>query len=161
MKDWPDEDYLMKYRPLGSTGLQISEIGFGCGDNAGLMVDGEPAEQLAVVQKALDIGINYFDTAGHYGGGSSEVNLGAALKALGARPIVATKLRLRADDLDDIPAAVRREFGASLQRLQMETVDLYYLHTRVAPERTFGASGLSQVGIDDLLGPIWETFVAL
>jgi aryl-alcohol dehydrogenase-like predicted oxidoreductase len=151
----------MKYRPLGKTGLQISEIGFGCGDNAGLMVDGDAGERLAVVQAALDAGINYFDTAGHYGGGRSEVNLGATLKTLDAHPIVATKLRLRTEDLDDIPGAVRREFGASLQRLQMETVDLYYLHTRVAASRTFGAGGLNQIGIDDLLGPVWEAFIRL
>jgi aryl-alcohol dehydrogenase-like predicted oxidoreductase len=151
----------MKYRPLGKTGLQISEIGFGCGDNAGLMVDGDAGERLAVVQKALDAGINYFDTAGHYGGGRSEVNLGAALKTLDAHPIVATKLRLRTEDLDDIPAAVRRESDASLDRLQMDSVDLYYLHTRVAAARTFGAGGLGQVGIDDLTGPIWETFTRL
>ena len=151
----------MKYRSLGNTGLQISEIGFGCGDNAGLMVDGDDAERLQVVQRALDRGINYFDTAGHYGGGRSETNLGATLKTLGARPIVATKLRLRTEDLDDIPAAVRREFNASLQRLQMETVDLFYLHTRVAAERTFGATGLNQLGIDDVSGPVWETFSRL
>ena len=151
----------MKHRPLGSTGLQVSEIGFGCGDNAGLMVDGDAAERLAVVKRALDVGINYFDTAGHYGGGRSEINLGAALKSLGARPIVATKLQLRTEDLEDIPRAVRREFEASLQRLQMDEVDIYYLHTRVALERRMGAGGLSQVSLDDLAGPIWEAFTQL
>jgi L-galactose dehydrogenase/L-glyceraldehyde 3-phosphate reductase len=151
----------MKFRPLGTTGLHVSEIGFGCGDNAGLMIEGDPRERLAVVQRAIEAGINYFDTAGHYGAGRSELNLGAALKTLGAHPIVATKLRLREEDLNDIPAAVRREFDASLERLQMESVDLYYLHTRVAAERRMGAGGLSHVGILDLTGPIWETFSRL
>lgn len=151
----------MRYRSLGRTGLQISEVGFGCGDNAGLMIEGDERERVAVVQKALETGINYFDTAGHYGGGQSEVNLGAVLKELNAQPYVATKLRLRSEDLDDIPAAVRREFNASLQRLRMEAVDIYYLHTRVAPERSTGPGGLNQVSLADLTGPIWETFSRL
>ena len=66
----------MKYRSLGQTGVQVSEIGFGCGDNASLIVNGTASERREVVEKALATGINYFDTADHYGEGKSETNLG-------------------------------------------------------------------------------------
>ena len=151
----------MRYRPLGKTGIQISEIGFGCGDNASLMIDGDPKERRAVVERALEAGINYFDTSSNYGDGKSETNLGATLKEIGARPIVATKVRLTAGDVEDVAAGVRRVFEASMQRLQMDAVDLYYLHTRVATERQTGPNGLTHVSVDDLVGPIWETFVKL
>ena len=62
----------MKYRPFGSTGFQISEIGFGCGDNGGLMVEGDVSERRAVVERALAAGINYFDTSNNYGDGRFE-----------------------------------------------------------------------------------------
>jgi len=151
----------MKYRPLGKTGVEISEIGFGCGDNAWLMVEGEAAERRAVVQHALETGITYFDTSNNYGEGNSETNLGITLRELDAKPFLATKVRLVAEDWDDIAAGVRREFEASLRRLQMESVDLYYLHTRVAAERRSGANGPTHMSVDDLTGPVWETLVKL
>src|SRR5437773_415651 len=97
----------MKFRPLGRTGFDISEIGFGCGDNAGLMVNGSAAERRDVVEKALAVGINYFDTADHYGDGKSEVNLGATLREIGGRPFVATKVRFSGADWEDLAAGVR------------------------------------------------------
>ena len=151
----------MRYRSLGQTGFQVSEIGFGCGDNAGLMVEGDSKERRAVVEQALAAGINYFDTSNNYGEGRSESNLGATLKEIGAQPFVATKVRLTAADLEDLAAAVRREFEASLRRLQMESIDLYYLHTRVAGARRMGANGLSHISLDDLVGSVWDTFSSL
>ena len=65
----------MQYRTLGKTGLRISEIGFGCGNNAVLMVRASYEEQLHVVRRALDLGINYFDTAFAYGLGKSGLSL--------------------------------------------------------------------------------------
>ena len=53
----------MDYRPLGNTGLNVSEIGFGCGNVGGLMIRGEHREQLEAVSRAMELGINYFDTA--------------------------------------------------------------------------------------------------
>jgi L-galactose dehydrogenase/L-glyceraldehyde 3-phosphate reductase len=154
----------MKYRPFGRTGFQISEIGFGCGDNGGLMVTGDAGERRAVVEQALAAGINYFDTSNNYGDGRSEVNLGITLREIGAQPFIATKVRLSTADLEDLRAGVRAEFEASLRRLGMEKVDLYYLHTRVAAERRFGGGlpgGPSHISFEDLTGPIWETFLQL
>ena len=59
----------MRYRTLGETGLRVSEIGFGCGDNAGLFVRGSREEQCRILERALELGINYFDTSPAYGKG--------------------------------------------------------------------------------------------
>ena len=74
----------MEQRQLGNTGLKLSVLGFGCGMVGGLMIKGSAAEQARAVARALELGINYFDTAPHYGDGASECNLGPALKAAGA-----------------------------------------------------------------------------
>ena len=85
----------MQYRELGRTGIQISEIGFGCGGNAGLMVKGTRGEQRDAIKCALDLGINYFDEAPDYGDGLSETNLGRVLKALGVRTYITSKVEVR------------------------------------------------------------------
>jgi aryl-alcohol dehydrogenase-like predicted oxidoreductase len=82
----------MQYRRIGATDLSISEIGFGCGGNAGLMVRGELPEQIRVIERALALGITYFDNAPDYGNGRAEENLGRALKELGARPVINSKV---------------------------------------------------------------------
>jgi L-galactose dehydrogenase/L-glyceraldehyde 3-phosphate reductase len=61
----------MEYRPLGRTGLQVSALGFGCGNVGGLMVRGTPAERERAVARALELVINYLDTAPSYGDGQS------------------------------------------------------------------------------------------
>ena len=66
----------MQYRTIGQTGLRVSEIGFGCGNNAALMVKASHEDQVKAVRHALDQGINFFDTAFAYGWGKSEENLG-------------------------------------------------------------------------------------
>lgn len=122
-------------RTLGRTGLQISEIGFGCGGGAGLMVGNDEEAQVAAVTRALERGINYFDTAPIYGKYRSERNLGRALQKLGAKPIVATKVALELVDLDDIAGAVVASVEGSLERLGRDMVEVVYLHNRVARER--------------------------
>src|SRR5215216_3201980 len=99
----------MEQRPLGTTGLRVSALGFGCGAVGGLMVRGDPAEQHQAASRALDAGITYFDTAAQYGDGRSEENLGQVMRDLGAwsRVVVGTKVRLRADDLADPARAIR------------------------------------------------------
>jgi aryl-alcohol dehydrogenase-like predicted oxidoreductase len=125
----------MKYRLLGRTDLKISEIGFGCGNTGGLMVHGSAGEQLRAVRHALDRGINYFDTAVAYGDGKSEINLGRVLNEAGAEVVIATKVRLRPEDLADLKAATIASVEQSLQRLGRKSVHLIQLHTRVALRR--------------------------
>src|SRR6202158_4993204 len=98
----------MEQRPLGTTGLAVSALGFGCGAVGGLMVRGEPAEQRQAVSRALDAGITYFDTAAAYGDGLSEEHLGQVMRDLGAwsKVVVGTKFRLRPEDMADPPTAI-------------------------------------------------------
>ena len=84
----------MKYRPFGSTGFQISEIG--CGDNGGLMVEGDASA--APWSRGLTAG-STTDTSNNYGDSRSEVNLGITLREIGAQPFIATKVRLSTADL--------------------------------------------------------------
>ena len=125
----------MDYRTLGRTGLRVSEIGFGCGNVGGMMVRGPQEEQVRAVGRALELGINYFDTAPSYGDGKSETNLGRVLTELRAEAVVATKVRLGADDIGDVRGAVRRSLEASLRRLGRDWVDILQLHTQVSVER--------------------------
>ena len=72
----------MEYRAFGRTGIDISVLGYGCGDVGGLIVRGTPAERTRAVARAVELGVNYFDTATSYGDGVSERHLGEALKEL-------------------------------------------------------------------------------
>jgi aryl-alcohol dehydrogenase-like predicted oxidoreductase len=126
----------IELRPLGRTGLRVSALGFGCGNVGGLMIRSTPAQRERAVARALELGINYFDTAAAYGDGQSEQNLGATLKALRVRPYVGTKFRLEPRDMSDVPGAVARALDASLGRLGMERVDLFQLHNSLAAART-------------------------
>lgn len=128
----------MQFRTVGRTGVRVSEIGFGCGNNAVLMVKASYAEQLKVVRHALEAGINFFDTAFAYGLGKSEENLGRILNELGADPVVSTKIRLESDALSDVKAATIRAVEAGLQRLHRNRVEFIQLHTRVTLERGAG-----------------------
>jgi L-glyceraldehyde 3-phosphate reductase len=123
----------MQYRAIGNTGLKVSEIGFGCGNNAVLMIKAPYDEQVKVVRRALDAGITFFDTAFAYGLGKSEENLGRILKDLGANPVISTKIRLEADCVGDIKAATIRAVDAGLKRLGRERVDFVQC-TRVTRE---------------------------
>jgi aryl-alcohol dehydrogenase-like predicted oxidoreductase len=153
----------MRYRTLGRTGIEVSDIGFGCGPTAGLMVYGSRDEQRDAVKRAYDLGITYFDTAPIYGDFVSEENLGRALADAGIRPLIATKVCLELSDLDDIPGAVRRSVDDSLRRLRVEDVTLIQLHNRVG----HGRAARSDLGVgalltvEDVLGPVLETFRAL
>ncbi len=128
----------MEQRPLGSTGLKVSALGFGCGAVGGLMTRGDPAVQRQAVAKALDAGITYFDTAAQYGDGRSEQNLGRVMRELGAwqRVIVGTKVRLRPEDLDSVSKAVRGSLEASLTRLGRQDVDVFHLHNPIGLTRS-------------------------
>jgi L-galactose dehydrogenase/L-glyceraldehyde 3-phosphate reductase len=140
----------MEQRPLGSTGLTVSALGFGCGAVGGLMVRGDAAEQRQAVSRALDAGITYFDTAALYGDGASETNLGRAMQELGtwSRVVVGTKVRL--PSTSDVRVAVRNSLEASLRRLGRPDVDVFHLHNPVA---LAGSEG-GQLELRDVLGDV-------
>ncbi|HYL82539.1 MAG TPA: aldo/keto reductase [Candidatus Acidoferrum sp.] len=125
----------MNYRQLGRTGLQVSELGFGCGSIGGLLVRGEYPAMRRAVARAIELGITYFDTASLYGEGQSEVNLGAVLRELRADVLVGTKVRLTASDLERIEEAVVASVEASLRRLGRECIDLIQLHNPLMSHR--------------------------
>jgi aryl-alcohol dehydrogenase-like predicted oxidoreductase len=153
----------MQQRSLGQTGIRISEIGFGCGPTAGLMVYGTPKEQAAAASLAFELGITYFDTAPIYGEYVSEENLGRALRSAGIRPQIATKVALELADLDDIRVAVRKSVEDSLRRLRVDAVTSVQVHNRVAGTRAAKADlGVgAQLTPEDVLSPVLETLRAL
>jgi aryl-alcohol dehydrogenase-like predicted oxidoreductase len=128
----------------------VSALGFGCGSIGGLMVRGEAAEQRAAVERALEGGITYFDTAAQYGEGRSEENLGRVLREVGADVAVGTKIELAAEQVADAPAALRRALEAGLRRLGRERVDLCQLHNRTIS----GPSEGRTLNVDDVCGPV-------
>lgn len=121
----------MEMRTLGRTGLKTSVLGFGCGAVGGLMTKGDPADQERAVARALEAGINYFDTAAIYGNGESEKNLGRVLAKLKPNVVVGTKVRLLPEQMSGIGAAIGEALEASLKRLGMESVDLFQLHNPI------------------------------
>jgi L-galactose dehydrogenase/L-glyceraldehyde 3-phosphate reductase len=126
----------MERRPLGSTGIEVCSLGFGCGAVGGLMVRGDRGEQVRAVARALDAGIDYFDTAPSYGDGASEQNLGRVLHELGmrGRVVVATKVRLQPADFAAPGDAVSRSLHSSLRRLGIDRVDLVHLHNAIGAD---------------------------
>ena len=124
----------MVRQKLGRTGLEVSALGFGCGAVGGLMVRGNPADQERAVARAIELGIDYFDTAAMYGNGESERNLGRVMKSLKPDIRVGTKVRIPAGERSRIAAAVTQSLEASLGRLQLEQVDLFQLHNHITAE---------------------------
>lgn len=136
----------MEMRVFGRTGLKLSILGFGCGAVGGLMVRGTAADRERAVARALEVGINYFDTAVQYGMGVSETNLGVALKALKpADAVVGTKVRLPKTDVGRIEAAVTESLDGSLARLGMEQVDIFHLHNPITLNGEGESLSVSQV----------------
>jgi aryl-alcohol dehydrogenase-like predicted oxidoreductase len=122
----------METRAYGRTGMHISILGFGCGAVGGLMVRGAAADQERAIGRALEVGINYFDTAVQYGNGASETNLGRTMKTLKPSGIfVGTKVRVPPGDFGRIAEAVTQSLDGSLQRLQMDHVDVFHLHNAI------------------------------
>jgi len=125
----------MEYTTLGDTGLTVSRIAVGCGrfgrNDETKLADGAAAD---LVDRAIDLGVNFFDTANVYADGQSEEILGAALEGHDREfPVVATKVFFEMDG--DNPnaqglsrKAIEQELDNSLERLGMETVDLYQIH---------------------------------
>jgi len=121
----------MKYNQLGKTDLKVSTLSLGCWVFGGGDVWGQQddADSIATVHAALDVGVNFFDTAEGYGGGYSEEVLGRALVGHRDKAIIATKVSQR----NLAPAAVQQACENSLRRLQTDYIDLYQIHW---PSRT-------------------------
>ena len=132
---------------LGKTGLRVSALGLGCMGMSEFYGPLDEAESVATIHAALDAGVNFLDTADAYGPFSNEELVGRALKGRRDQAVIATKFAIvrRPDGTRAIsgkPDYVRSACDASLERLQVETIDLYYQH-RVDPntpiEDTVGA----------------------
>jgi aryl-alcohol dehydrogenase-like predicted oxidoreductase len=145
----------MEYRMLGRTNLRVSALGFGCGNVGGLMIRGTRVERERAVARALELGVNFFDTAPLYGDGVSEEHLGQALDTLKPQCFVATKVRLGEAGLADPAGAVTRSLETSLRRLRRDRVDLLQLHDPIRGARAHGEPGAGEA-LERIL-PAFET----
>ncbi|MDF7815743.1 aldo/keto reductase [Hymenobacter sp. YC55] len=140
----------MKTRQLGTSGLEVSELGFGC---MGLSHGYGPAtnenEAIALLRKAYDLGVTFFDTAEVYGQGANEQLVGKAFHGVRANVILATKFGFQngrnTDGLNSRPERIRQVAENSLRYLQTDYIDLFYQH-RVDP----------QVPVEDVAGTVQE-----
>jgi aryl-alcohol dehydrogenase-like predicted oxidoreductase len=138
----------MRKRKLGQQGLVVSELGLGCMGMSEFYGARDDAESIATIQRAIDLGVDFFDTADMYGPFVNEELLGKALRGRRDGVVIATKFgNVRGADgsfrgIDGSPAYVRACAEASLKRLGVDVIDLYYQHrvdTKVPIEDTVGA----------------------
>ena len=134
----------IEMRALGKSGLKVSAIGLGCMSMSGIYGDSDDAQSASVIHHALDRGINFIDSADIYGNGHNEELVGRAIKDRRDKVVLATKFGnvIGKGAVDGRPEYVMTACEASLKRLGLDTIDLYYQH-RVDPnvpiEDTVGA----------------------
>jgi aryl-alcohol dehydrogenase-like predicted oxidoreductase len=125
----------MQYMVLGRTGLTVSRLAFGAGPVSGLMTGDDERAQQETVRRAIELGVNWFDTAAGYGQGKSESSLGRVLQTLPSETRsqvhVATKVRINLTNSESIASQIRRGIDDSLKRLQVSRVTLLQLHNGV------------------------------
>jgi aryl-alcohol dehydrogenase-like predicted oxidoreductase len=132
------EFYSMSQRELGTSGLTVSAIGLGCMGMSQSYGPGDEAESIRTLNRAIDIGVTFLDTAAAYGLGANERLLSRVLATRRAEVVLATKCGIvrtgdgKATVLDGSPAEITRSCEESLQRLGVDVIDLFYLH-RVDP----------------------------
>ncbi|WP_327329067.1 MULTISPECIES: aldo/keto reductase [unclassified Streptomyces] len=139
----------MENRKLGAAGLGVSALGLGCMGMAGAYGTADTDEAVATVRRALDLGVTLIDTADFYGPGTAEKIVATALEGRRDEAVVATKFGMRRPAagppyVDGSPAYVREACEASLQRMGLDHIDLYYLarlDPKVDVEETVGALG--------------------
>ena len=145
----------MEYTQLGRTGLTVSRAGFGGGGIGQVWGSTDEQEAIAAVHQALELGVTFFDVAPSYGDGKAEEALGKALEGRAESVVIATKVRLRAEDMDDVDGAVRRSVDASLSRLRRDAVDVLHVHNRFTEHR---GEVLDSLSGNDVLGPVLEAY---
>jgi len=152
----------MEYRTLGRTGLRVSVVAVGAGPVSGLMTGHDSERQSAVIQRAVEVGINWVDTAAGYGDGRSEANLGRTLRELSVadKAHVATKVRVTPEACDSPADQIRHSVGDSLERLQLSKVTLLQLHNAITMARGDEAASITP---DDVLrtGGVLDAFEGL
>ena len=142
----------MQKRTLGNSGLEVSAIGLGCmGMSFGLGPAADEREMISLIRSAVDLGVTFFDTAEAYGPFKNEELVGRALSPIRERVVIATKFGFRYDadgkqaGLNSRPEHIREVAEASLKRLNIDAIDLFYQH-RVDPN----------VPIEDVAGAVKE-----
>jgi aryl-alcohol dehydrogenase-like predicted oxidoreductase len=145
----------MQKRTLGKSGLEISALGLGCMRMSfGDAPVGDRQEMIALIRKAVELGVTFFDTAEVYGPFTNEELVGEALEPFKGEVVIATKFGFKHDPvkgpspttgLDSRPEQIRRVAEASLKRLRVEAIDLFYQH-RVDPN----------VPIEDVAGTVGD-----
>jgi aryl-alcohol dehydrogenase-like predicted oxidoreductase len=143
----------MKYRKLGSTGEELSAIGLGCMGMSFAYGPKDDKESIKVLERALELGVNFWDTADMYGQGHNEELISKVLVSNRQKIFIATKFGFRIKEgsdgfsgrpgtyFDGSPAYVKQAVEKSLQRLKIDTIDLYYAH-RIDPK----------VPVEDMVG---------
>ncbi len=163
----------MQQRKLGREGLTVSALGLGCMGMSwayGAYGDAAEADSIATIHRALELGVDFFDTAEVYGPFANEMLLGKALKGRRERAVVATKFGFKIENnanigLDSRPERIKRVADESLKRLGIDVIDLFYQHRvdkTVPIEDVAGAVGdlvkagkvryfgLSEAGVDTI-----------
>src|SRR3954469_9031295 len=141
----------MQTRTLGSTGLEVSMLGFGCmGISQSYGRPSSRTDGITIIRKAVDLGVTFFDTAEVYGPYTNEDLVGEALAPVRDRVVIATKFGWKIENgkqagLDSRPGHIREVAEASLKRLKTDRIDLLYQH-RVDPK----------VPIEDVAGAVKE-----